>query len=280
LLLVLAFAIGSATFWQSVHSSSTLPSGESNKTSASMADGKAFLALAAADEDGNEEIEGATYDPMAFDALLGSYVSNGLVNYKALTNNEEFTDFVGSLKESTPSGMTTDGQLAFWVNAYNACVISNVIAHPKIKGPLEVDGFFDKVKFDVAGQQLTLNEIENTIVRPTFKEPLIHFGLVCAARSCPPLIPKAYTEANVREELAANARNYLADKKQNRFDAKSGKLSLSKIFEWYKADFGGDDAGLIAFAKQYGPEEMRAGLEKAKKVTVAFVEYDWTLNGQ
>jgi hypothetical protein len=123
-----------------------------------------------------------------------------------------------------------------------------------------------------------LNDIENTVIRPTFKEPLIHFGLVCAARSCPPLIATAYTGENVRGQLAANARAYLADAAQNKFTKGSKTLSLSKIFEWYKADFGGNDAGLIAFAKQYGPETMVAGLGNGSGVKVTYNEYDWTLN--
>ena len=273
LLLVTALAIGSAILWQSLHSPSGFPGTGNSSPSA-----KGMLSpgtLAAADE----ENEGGC-DPMVFDALLGTYVSNGRVDYKGLKGNEQFASFLKSLEDATLEGMSQDAQLAFWINAYNASVISNVIAHPGIKGPLEVEGFFDKVTFKVAGKEVTLNDIENTIVRPTFKEPLIHFGLVCAAVSCPPLISNAYTEENVRQELANNARNYLSDKQQNHFDAKTGTLHLSKIFEWYKVDFGGDDAGLIAFAKEYGPEEMKNGLEKAKKVTVAFVEYDWKLNSK
>ena len=224
--------------------------------------------------------EPAAYDPAVFDRLLKANVSNGRVDYGAFKRSDEFARFLESLKTADPSTMATNEQLAFWINAYNALVIKNVNDNPGIKKPLDVAGFFDKKTFTAAGRTVTLNDIENTIIRPTFKEPLIHFGLVCAALSCPPLIPKAYTSANVREQLAENARSYLADTKQNRWDAKTKTLSLSKIFEWYKVDFGDNDAGLIAFAKQYGPEAMRSGLEGAGSPKVAFVEYDWTLNAK
>ncbi|MGE3801870.1 MAG: DUF547 domain-containing protein [Candidatus Kapaibacterium sp.] len=218
------------------------------------------------------------YNPATFDQLLSSNVANGRVDYSAFKKSEAFASFLESLASADPSSMSTDGQLAFWINAYNAMVIKNVNDNPGIKQPLDVAGFFEKKTFTVAGKSLTLNDIENNIVRPTFKEPLIHFGLVCAALSCPPLIPKAYTAENVRSLLAENARKYLADTKQNKWDAKTKTLSLSKIFEWYKVDFGDNDAGLIAFAKQYGPESMKSGLEAAGNAKVKFLEYDWTLN--
>lgn len=218
------------------------------------------------------------YDPAVFDALVHAHVSNGKVDYAEFKSSPEFAGFLQSLAAASPDAMSANEKLAFWINAYNALVIRNVNDNPGIRKPLDVPGFFDKKKFAVAGRQLTLNQIENEVIRPTFKEPLIHFGLVCAAISCPPLIPKAYTGSNVRGQLAANAKAYLGDAKQNRFDAATNTLYLSKIFEWYKEDFGGDDAGLIDFAKTYGPDGMKSALASAGDVRVKFNEYDWTLN--
>lgn len=219
------------------------------------------------------------FDPGPLDGKLKKYVANGKVDYAGFKSDPEFASIVSAIETADPDAMASDDErLAFWINAYNVIVIKNVNANPGIAQPLDVDGFFDKVKFTVAGKQLTLNDIENTIIRPTFKEPLIHFGLVCAARSCPPLIATAYTAENVRSQLAANARAYLADAAQNKYVKGTKTLSLSKIFEWYKIDFGNDDAGLIAFAKQYGPEAMVAGLGDGRGVKVKFLEYDWTLN--
>lgn len=271
LLLVIAVAAGSVALWRTTVSGSggngISPGGETS-TGATLQKGD------------QEEEERTGFDPGPFDALLRANVADGRVDYKAFAGSTDFANVLSEIETADVGGMSTDEQLAFWINAYNASVIRNVNAHSGIKSPLDVKGFFDKETFKIAGREVTLNDVENTIIRPTFQEPLIHFGLVCAARSCPPLIPTAYTADNVRDLLAENARNYLADTKQNRFDPKTGVLHLSKIFEWYKEDFGGDDAGLIAFAKEYGPGDMQSGLEKGRKVTVRFVEYDWTLNGK
>lgn len=218
------------------------------------------------------------YSPEAFDALLGKYVRNGRVNYSGFGSDGAFTRFVSSLEGADPSTMSKDEALAFWINAYNALVIRNVLDHPGTKNPLDVKGFFDAITFNVAGRTLTLNDIENKVIRPTYQEPLIHFGLVCAAVSCPPLIPTAYTGANVRSTLRANAEKYLADTKQNRFDAATGTLYVSKIFEWYIADFGNSQDGIVEFVRTYGPADMVSKLGAAGNVKVKYNEYDWTIN--
>ncbi len=220
---------------------------------------------------------GATFDHSNFNSLLATAVSNGRVNYSAFRNNASFGAYLTSLEGAKVAGLTRDEQLAFWINAYNACVIKNVLDHPGMKKPTDITGFFDATKFRVAGRLVTLNNIENDIIRPTFKEPLIHFGLVCAARSCPPLVNKAYTGTNVRQTLRQNATRYLASN-SNRFDVGTKTLWLSKIFEWYAGDFGGT-TGTMKFVGQYGTAQMKSAIAGGG-VNVKYLEYDWTLNGR
>lgn len=219
----------------------------------------------------------ATFDHSSFNALLSRAVSNGRVNYGAFRNNASFVTYLSSLGTASLGGLSRDEQLAFWINAYNACVIKNVLDHPGMKKPTDITGFFDRATFKVAGRMVTLNNIENDIIRPTFKDPLIHFGLVCAARSCPPLTNKAYTGRNVRQALGQNASRYLASS-SNRYDAQTKTLWLSKIFDWYSGDFGGT-TGILKFVSQYGTQQMTTSIA-AGNVNVKFLEYDWTLNGQ
>lgn len=220
------------------------------------------------------------YQPEAFGTLLRAHVSAGRVDYASFKRDPAFKDHIASLEGADPGSMGTNEALAFWVNAYNALVIHNVNSNPGMKRPTDVGGFFDRKRFKVAGRSLTLNEIENEVVRPTFREPLIHFGLVCAAKSCPPLVPTLYTAGNVRSLLRKNTVAYLGDRTQNRFVEESNTLELSKIFDWYREDFGGNDAGIIAFVKEHAPSSMKEQLEGAGSITLAFREYDWTLNGR
>jgi hypothetical protein len=216
------------------------------------------------------------FDHAKFGALLATAVANGRVDYARFKNNADFTAYLASLENAQIAAMPANDQLAFWINAYNACVIKNVLDNPGMRKPVDVKGFFDARKFKVAGKQLTLNDIENNMVRAKFKEPLIHFGLVCAALNCPPLLAKVYTGKDVRAQLARNATAYLASR-YNRYDSRTGTIMLSKIFDWYKADFGGD-SGLKEFLKKYGTAEMKTAL--AGNVKIGYLEYDWTLNSK
>jgi len=220
--------------------------------------------------------KGPGFDHSTFDRLLSRAVSNGLVDYSKFKDNPDFAAYLTSLENATPESMTANERLAFWINGYNALVIRNVLDNPGMKKPVDVPGFFDKKKFRIGGKSLTLNEIESDMIRKPFKEPLIHFGLVCAAVSCPPLLPRAYNPLTVRSVLGRNATSYLASK-QNRYDAASNTLYLSKIFEWYRDDFGGD-SGLRAFVRKYGTPEMKKALASTPDLKIVSLDYDWTLN--
>lgn len=219
----------------------------------------------------------AEFNHSVFDNLLKSSVKNGRVAYGNFKNNTDFNSYLQSLVTADLKSMSEDEELAFWINAYNANVIKNVLDHPGIKKPLDVPGFFDKIKFRVAGADRTLNDIENGVIRAKYKTPYIHFGLVCAARSCPPLIPMAYTAGNVRSQLEQNARAYLANSEQNRYDAGRNVLKLSQILDWYKDDFGGA-AGTREFVKKEGPESWKEKIND--RTRLEWIEYNWTLNAQ
>lgn len=219
-----------------------------------------------------------TYDHSRLDRVLSASVSNGRVDYERIRRNDDFAAYVAALDRAKPESLPAEEQLAFWINAYNALVIREVLDNPGIRHPTDVQGFFDRTTFAVAGRKLTLNQIENDMIRTAFHEKLIHFGLVCAARSCPPLLPHAYAGRTLRADLARNAESYLASA-QNSLDNAKGALLLSKIFDWYKGDFGGD-AGLRAFVKSHGTPAMRAALDRSPNLPILYQEYDWTLNGR
>ncbi len=216
-------------------------------------------------------------DGQLFDGLLSRAVANGRVDYSVFRNNPRFGTYLEQLAAADVTTMSPNEQLAFWINSYNALTIRNVLDNPAMKRPIDVKGFFDATTFRVAGRTMTLNEIENDVIRPRFHDPLVHFGLVCAARSCPPLRPSAYTAAHVRARLAENARDYLASE-YNHYDPTTNTLRLSQIFDWYREDFGGSETDLRAFAKKYGPPSWKDAIND--HTLIEFIDYDWRLNAQ
>jgi hypothetical protein len=115
---------------------------------------------------------------------------------------------------------------------------------------------------------MSFNALEKDLIRPRFNEPRIHFALNCASRSCPPLRTEPYTAAKLDAQLDEQTRGYVNEERGVKVSGDSAQLS--KIFDWYKEDFGGE-SGVNAFLAKY-----RGGKAGFKKVT--YQEYDWSLN--
>ena len=126
----------------------------------------------------------------------------------------------------------------------------------------------------VEGTEITLNDIENRVIRARFDEPRIHFALNCAARSCPPLRAEAYLPAALDAQLEEQTKAFLADRAHNRVE--KNHYRLSRIFDWYAEDFEETAGSVQAFVRPYFVE---AG-EKvpAEDAGVKHVDYDWALN--
>ena len=210
----------------------------------------------------------------AFDTILAATVRNERVDYLALRRDHwsELLGYLTRLERTDPAGLERDARLAYYLNLYNATMIRAVIERLTADySPADAEyGIFKEPLAKAGGRTLTLDEIENKIVRPEFDEPRIHTALVCGAVSCPPLLPRAYRADDLDEVLEANMRRFLNDRSRNRVDVAGRKLALSSIFKWYADDFGGE-SGLAAYVDRYVDAEV-SGFE------VSFLDYSWKLN--
>lgn len=206
------------------------------------------------------------------DKFYDKHVRNGLVDYKAIKENPaELNEILELAKNISISKEDSKMYQAFWINGYNLHVIEGVADSYPIKSPLEIDGFFDEIERDIGGKQITLNDIENKLLRGNFPaEPRFHFVLVCAGLGCPPIINSAYLpnklEGQLQEqtELALNNPKFIR-KKEN-------KVLLSQIFEWYRDDFIQNGMNEIEFVNQFRKEKFDSSLP------IDYYPYDWTLN--
>lgn len=219
------------------------------------------------------------FDHSRYDRILRTYVKNGKVDYTSLKAKDAgaIGAYVASL--ATPKGFTTrEEELAFWLNAYNACVIAGVIEHyPDLKSVQDIPGFFEDKRWLVAGKKRSLNEMENEIIRPRFKDPRVHFVLVCAAQSCPPLPTYAMTGSDLQRDLEKITKQAVNDERYVQVDPKTKKLRLTRIMSWYKQDFVDEYGSLEAFLLHYLAEPTQSQLKQGG-YTIAFMEYDWRLN--
>ena len=209
----------------------------------------------------------------ACDAFLKKYVDDGLVHYARIKKNREDLTRVLRLSEQMTFApdASADMKLAFWINAYNLHVIETVVDHYPLESPKEVFGFFSRRKHRVAGRQLTLDEIEHEIIRKQFKDPRIHFALVCAAISCPPIIPEAYLPDRLQEQLDSRTEAVINDPKFVRVES-PGTVWVSALFKWYQSDFVAEGGHLLDFINRYRRSKIAA------TSSIRFMSYDWSLN--
>jgi hypothetical protein len=224
----------------------------------------------------------------AFDRLLRGHVRDGLVDYDAFAADPSFAGYLSLLAATDPSGWPRDEQLAFWINAYNAYTIAQVNAHGERRsirninrtlGLVSTGGAWRERMATVGGRTFTLDEIEHDRIRPVFREPRVHFALVCAAKGCPPLRSEAYTGHRLAAQLDDQARRFLRESPaRNRVDVATRTVYLSRIFDWYGEDFAPDADGLLRWLARYWPEGPERALLAAGKARVVWTPYDWSLN--
>lgn len=210
----------------------------------------------------------------SFDYLLKKYVSEeGKVNYEGLkTEINKLNDYLNLLSSSYPNEKwTKNEQLAYWINLYNAATLQLILKNYPIKSIMNINnGKAWDVKFIKSGtKMLTLNQIENEIIRPNFNEPRIHFAVNCAAISCPKLLNEAFTPEKIETQLETATRNFINTKQKNTINQTSVKVS--KIFEWYAVDFGGKN-NIINYLNKY------SNIKIEPKSKILFKEYNWDLN--
>jgi len=221
--------------------------------------------------------------PAQLDALLHDHVKDGTVNYSALKADKRLAATVKGLSSTPLSRMrlTPQGEMAFWINVYNTFTLKLICDNWPVKSIMDLDGgkVWDRKWITIDGQTYSLNQIEHSILRP-MGDPRIHFALVCAARSCPPLRSEPYDANRLNEQLTEQARTFISDKRHNRFSASDQTARISKIFEWFAADFGSKPADVIRYLAPYAPPAAQTSMKAAPagwKIT--YVEYDWALNG-
>ena len=219
-----------------------------------------------------------------FDQVLQEHVDeNGRVNYTKLkAHPEKFEAYLDRLAVVNLTDWSYNAQLTFWINAYNALVIKGVIDRYPITSVRKVklfNGFFSRLKFQVAGKTYTLDQIEHDILREEFPDPRVHFALVCASSSCPPSRNRAFSAVTLEEHLETATFNFIRNPEQVRIDRAKHTVHLSKIFKWYQDDFKMGYDGVTDFLADYLPSEDAAYLASTD-VKLHYLDYDWTLNDQ
>ena len=228
----------------------------------------------------------ATFDHSTFDALLKQHVrpdgeGYNRVDYAALKKDHGALDaYLDALQAADPTTLSRDAAHAYWINLYNAKTLDVVLdAYPvasikdiDLGGALFRSGPWFAPVLAVNGQDLTLDDVEHRIVRAIFKDPMSHYGLNCASYSCPNLMPRAYTAANVDAQLAESGRLYVDHPRG--LAIADGRITASRIYKWYADDFGGEEKLVDHWTSLASPAKAKS----IRDATMGRHQYDWRLN--
>ncbi len=230
-----------------------------------------------------ESPAGARFDHSAFEALLKRHVdARGLVDYVALATDAAALDaYIRSLAAAPIDELGRNQRLALLINAYNAFTLRMILDYPSVKSIKDISAAkrWEDRRWNVAGQVWSLEQIENEQIRPHFKEPRIHFALVCAALGCPPLRNEAYDADRLEDQLQAQALYVHGHDTWFQYDPSAKALRLTRLYDWYGGDFEQVAGSIVEFAARYSPV-LKAALAAGDKPDVEFLDYDWSLNAR
>lgn len=216
-------------------------------------------------------------DPAVLDAVLEKRARNGGFDYAGADGQDRkrLAAYATNLGDAQPAAMTADEKKAYYINAYNVFAIETILANPG-KKITDIGGAFNREKHRVGGEMLTLDDIENRL--RDMKDARIHFAIVCASKSCPPLAAHAYTAAGLNEALERQGRAFVNDPSKNVIDRAKGRVALSKIFHWDRKEFERDGGTLMKFVSRYAGDAATASWLASYPKDPEFLTYDWSPN--
>ena len=246
--------------------------------------------------DASDESNTVQIDHGAWQEILDGYLSiddSGInrVDYASLkaseADNAELSDYLAYLQGLDPRHYSRLEQKAYWINFYNALTVRVVVDAYPVDSIREISesllavgglipiGPWGDVRASVAGLDLTLDDIEHGILRPIYRDNRIHYAVNCASIGCPNLLPAAYTAENMESQLEAGAREYVNHPRGVDF-VDEDFIVISSIYDWWMADYGGSEDGVMEHLVRYADGELAERLRDFAGVVE--YDYDWNLN--
>lgn len=241
------------------------------------------------------QCDAETFDYAPLNRTIGRVVNaHGQVDYEAAKTDADLQAFVDQLARISPDTHpalfpSRADSLAFWINTYNAFVLSGVAKAYPVFSVTKIApnfGFFKIYRFVVGKRRVTLDHIEHEIIRKQFADPRIHAAINCAAVSCPRLLNTVFTPDKLDEQLNAVMRDMIHNPIHVQINRKTKVVSLSAIFDWFSSDFTSyvqaREAGetVLDYLSLFLPKNDILYLQNHPDLQIVFLDYDWSLNSQ
>ncbi len=222
-------------------------------------------------------------DHDSLDRLLREYVGDrGLVDYGGWKENDDdvaaLKDYLSQFAPEPEYPASGDDKIASLINAYNAFTIEFILDNYPTESIRLLGDPFDGERHQIGGKWVSVDDVEHNMLRPMIGWK-VHSVVVCAARSCPPLLDRAYRADTWEKQMEERYRTWLAREDLNRFDTGRWRntVEVSRIFTWYSGDYTGENS-VENVLRRFGPEEHADFLSGSFRVR--YMDYHWGLNDQ
>ncbi len=225
-------------------------------------------------------------DHSGWTALLTKYIDEraGLNYFRygevSPPDLELLEEYIEALQAVTVTDLTAGQQFAYWINLYNALTVWVILDHYPVDSIRDISyglltrGPWKEALVTVQDVDLSLDNIEHDILRPVFSDSRIHYAVNCASIGCPNLQPAAFTADNLEEQLEKAAAEYINHPRGARVEDE--ELIVSKIYDWYRDDFGESDLDVVDHLAEYASGSLADALADFDEIDD--YEYDWALN--
>ena len=237
---------------------------------------------------GDADAGSAVPNTDAFACLLKKYVDDdGFVDYHSLSQDAEslkgLNEYISALASVDLKSLDRDQSLATMINAYNAFTLR--LIHEYILSEGDLDSIYDipeakrwkAERWVLDGKKVSLDRLEHEWIRPNFREPRVHWALVCAAYSCPRLLNEPFVGERLEEQLNLQAAYVHQDRRY--FYFQGDVLYITELYRWFKGDFDQVDGSPLKHAARYSPR-LAQMLAQGRQPEVRYIPYSWALNSQ
>ncbi|QDV23389.1 DUF547 domain-containing protein [Aureliella helgolandensis] len=222
-----------------------------------------------------------TFDHSVLDRLLSEFVDDaGWVDYESLKDRQgELQTYIETLADAPFDDLGRNEKLALLINGYNAFTLELILEHYPVDSIQDIPTAqrWDDARWKLGGKLLSLSQIEHEQIRPKFKEPRVHFALVCAAIGCPPLRREAYVGSQLEEQLQSQTQYMHQHQTWFQLEPSASAVKLTQLYSWYGNDFEQSAGSVLKFVATCSVP-LKREMDSGKNLGIDWLEYDWTLN--
>ena len=236
----------------------------------------------------------AVYDDRPFAEILRDNVKGGLVDYAHLADHaaplERFLTHIRDVGPKQTPNFFKDplARLAYYLNAYNACVLKAVLSEnvPATMYDFQRRRLEYEYRFMVDGSVVTLTDIRVWARKASRNDARIEFAMCGAALGCPPLSAQPFRAYNLHERLQRLAQEAMDNAQMVRVDHGQRLLLIAttiwdqrEVFEaLYRRETGSESATMLNCLMQMASGIRRQYLSRATGYDVRLLPFDRALN--